>query len=128
MSYLTYIPFMSSSDKPLVWLHGKMKNTNKKKLLEAAGWRVGSTDDFLNLTEEEAAYIDLKITLSKKVRQCRKRENLTQTQLAECLKSSQSRVAKIEAGDPSVSVDLLIRSLFALGVSKSDLAKMLVSQ
>ena len=35
-----------------------MKNTNKKKLLEAAGWRVGSTDDFLDLTEEEAAYID----------------------------------------------------------------------
>ncbi len=128
MSYLTYIPFMNSSDKPLVWLHGQMKNTNKKKLLEAAGWRVGSTDDFLDLTEEEAAYIDLKITLSKKVRQCRKRENLTQTQLAECLKSSQSRVAKIEAGDPSVSVDLLIRSLFALGVTKSDLAKMLVSQ
>ncbi len=103
-------------------------NTKKKKLLEAAGWRVGSTDDFLSLTEEEAAYIDLKITLSKKVRQCRERENLTQTQLAECLKSSQSRVAKIEAGDPSVSVDLLIRSLFALGVTKSELAKMLVSQ
>ena len=102
-------------------------NTKKKKLLAAAGWRVGSTDDFLSLTDEEAAYIDLKITLSKKVRQCRKRENLTQTQLAKCLKSSQSRVAKIEAGDPSVSVDLLIRSLFALGVSKSELAEMLVS-
>ena len=102
-------------------------NTKKKKLLEAAGWRVGSTDDFLDLTDEEAAYIDLKIMLSKKVRQCRKRENLTQTQLAKYLKSSQSRVAKIEAGDPSVSVDLLIRSLFALGVTKSDLAKMLVS-
>ncbi len=128
MSYLTYISFMSPSDKPLVWLHGQMKNTNKKKLLEAAGWRVGSTDDFLNLTDAEAAYIDLKITLSKKVGQYRKRENLTQTQLAECLKSSQSRVAKIEAGDPSVSVDLMIRSLFALGVTKSDLAKVLVSQ
>ena len=80
-------------------------NVKKKKFLEAAGWRVGSTDDFLSLTDEEAAYIDLKITLSKNVRQCRERENLTQTQLAECLKSSQSRVAKIEAGDPSVSVD-----------------------
>ena len=66
-------------------------NRKKKKLLEAAGWRVGSTDDFLSLTEEEAAYIDLKITLSKKVRQCRERENLTQTQLPKCLKSSPSR-------------------------------------
>ena len=99
----------------------------KKKLLEDAGWRVGSTGDFLGLSDGEAAYIDLKITLSKNVRQCRERENLTQTQLAQYLKSSQSRVAKIEAGDPSVSLDLLIRSLFALGVTKSDLAKMLVS-
>ena len=59
------------------------------------------------------------------MRQYRERENLIQTQLTKCLKSSQSRVAKIEAGDPSVSVDLLVRSLFALGVTKSDLAKML---
>ena len=98
----------------------------KKKHLEAAGWRVGSAEDFLGLSEGEALYINLKIMLSTKVRQCRKRKKLTQTQLAQRLKSSQSRVAKIEAGDPSVSLDLLIRSLLSLGVTKSDLSKMLV--
>lgn len=102
-------------------------NTKKKKRLEAAGWRVGSTEDFLGLNEEEA-YIDLKLTLSRKVRQCREQEKLTQTQLAKRLKSSQSRIAKIEAGDPSVSLDLLIRSLFTLGVTRSDLSKMLIAK
>lgn len=99
-------------------------DAKKRKHLESAGWRVGSATDFLGLSEGEAAYIDLKLTLSEKVRQCRKREKLTQTQLAQRLKSSQSRVAKIEAGDPSVSLDLLIRSLFTLGVTKTDLSKM----
>lgn len=99
-------------------------DAKKKKHLESAGWRVGSATDFLGLSEGEAAYIDLKLTLSEKVRQCRKRKKLTQTQLAQRLKSSQSRVAKIEAGDPSVSLDLLIRSLFTLGVTKTDLSKM----
>jgi len=103
-------------------------NTPKKKRLEAAGWRIGSTEDFLGLSEEEAAYIDLKLTLSRKVRQCREQEKLTQTQLAKRLKSSQSRIAKIEAGDPSVSLDLLIRSLFKLGVTKSGLSKMLIAK
>ena len=98
-------------------------DAKKKKHLEAVGWRVGSVADFLGLSEE-AAHIDLKLTLTEKVRQCRKREKLTQTQLAQRLKSSQSRVAKIEAGDPSVSLDLLIRSLLTLGVTKTDLFKM----
>ena len=37
--------------------------------------------------------------------------------------SSQSRVAKMEAADASVSVDLLIRSLLKLGAARKDLAK-----
>ena len=101
-------------------------NKKKKKHLEVAGWRVGSAEDFLDLSKEEAAYIDLKFMLSAKVRQCRKREKLTQSQLAQRLKSSRSRVAKIESGDPSVSLDFLIRSLLTLGVTKSDLSQMLV--
>jgi hypothetical protein len=42
------------------------------------------------------------------------------------LASSQSRVAKMEKGDPSVSIDLLIRSLFNLGMSKKYLAQILL--
>ena len=94
----------------------------KKELLKTKGWKVGSTEEFLDLSEEELAYIELKISLSRLVRELRDKKQLTQQQTANLIDSSQSRVAKIEAGDPSVSVDLQIRSLLALGASKEDLA------
>jgi DNA-binding transcriptional regulator YiaG len=102
-----------------------MKNEKKKKL-EAKGWKVGDSTEFLNLSPEEAAYVELKILLSKKLQSTRKQKRLTQIQFAHLLKSSQSRVAKMEAGDPSVSLDLLIRSLLMLGTSRKTLAQMMV--
>lgn len=95
----------------------------KHKRLERAGWSVGSTTDFLELSPEEAAFVELKLRLSESLRQRRTRQNLSQTALARKIKSSQSRVAKMEAGDPTVSIDLLIRALLATGATHSDLAK-----
>ncbi|MGA2623861.1 MAG: helix-turn-helix transcriptional regulator [Bacteroidota bacterium] len=100
-------------------------NTAKKKNLEAKGWKFGSTKEFLNLSAEEAAYIEVKMLLSKDLRNTRRRRGLTQHQLARLMKSSQSRVAKMEAGDPSVSLDLLVRSLLKLGTSQKRLVRML---
>ena len=87
----------------------------KQKRLESAGWKVGTANDFLNLSSEEFAYIELKLQLAKNLQKRRIEKKLTQTAMARMLKSSQSRVAKMEAGDPTVSLDLLIRSLLALG-------------
>jgi hypothetical protein len=95
---------------------------DKRKRLEAKGWKVGSARDFLGLSSEEDAYIELKLKLADAVRERRRRRHLTQVDLARVLRSSQSRVAKMEAGHPSVSLDLLIRSLLALGASERDLA------
>ncbi len=95
----------------------------KKQYLEEKGWKIGGVDEFLNLTPEEKEYIEVKLALSRTVREQRERKKLTQVEMARLLKSSQSRVAKMEAGDPSVSLDLLIRSLIALGASKRDLAR-----
>jgi len=100
-------------------------NKAKQRRLEAKGWKVGRVDEFLGLMPEEAAYVELKLALSKNVREYRRSKNLTQVQMAKLLKSSQSRVAKIEAGDASVSLDLLIRSLMAMGASRKDLARMI---
>jgi DNA-binding XRE family transcriptional regulator len=100
-------------------------NTAKKRRLESKGWKVGTAREFLNLSAEEAAYVELKIALSKNLQEYRRQKKLTQEELARRLKSSQSRVAKMEAGDPSVSLDLLVRSLLALGASKKRLADML---
>ncbi|MBI1814915.1 MAG: XRE family transcriptional regulator [Deltaproteobacteria bacterium] len=95
----------------------------KKKRLEAAGWKVGSAREFLALTDAEAAVVELKLDLAKALREQRTRRKMTQAQAGRMLGSSQSRVAKMEAGDPSVSIDLLVRSLVSMGSSRQDLAR-----
>ena len=97
--------------------------TSKKARLEKAGWRVGSVKEFLGLSEAEEALVDLRVSLSRRLRLRRARRKLSQEQLARMLGSSQSRVAKMEAGDPSVSLDLLIRSLLAMGASRKEVAQ-----
>lgn len=100
---------------------------SKKARLEKAGWKVGSVQDFLELTDEEVAFIDMKLALAKYLKGKRKRKKLTQDQLAHALHSSQSRIAKMEAGDPSVSLDLLVKSLLSLGTSPKQLARVIGS-
>lgn len=95
----------------------------KKEKLAKKGWKVGSVAEFLDLSAEESAYIEMKLALSEKLRERRLRRKLTQAELAKAIESSQSRVAKMEAGDPTVSIDLLVKSLLALGVSKKELAQ-----
>jgi predicted XRE-type DNA-binding protein len=95
----------------------------KQQVLEANGWRVGSVADFLDLTPEEAAVVELKLRLSDALRARRTKLRLSQEAVAERLGSSQSRVAKMEAGDASVSLDLLLRALVGLGATPNDVAK-----
>ena len=97
----------------------------KKRRLEAKGWKIGSVKEFLRLSDEESAYIEIKIRLAEGLRERRQRDRLSQVDLARMLKSSQSRIAKMEAGDPSVSLDLLIRSLLALGISDRELSRII---
>ncbi len=95
----------------------------KKDRLEARGWRVGTTSDFLGLSAGESALIEIKLALSASLRAKRQAQHMTQVALAKRLQSSQSRVAKMEAGDPSVSLDLLFRSLIAVGARRKDIAQ-----
>jgi plasmid maintenance system antidote protein VapI len=95
----------------------------KKSALEAQGWVVGSVDDFLELTPEESALVELKLRLSDALRARRAKLGLSQEAVAKRLRSSQSRVAKMEAGEASVSFDLLVRALVNLGATTADLAK-----
>lgn len=99
-----------------------MDNT-KSEALRNQGWSVGSAYDFLGSTPEEIELIELRLALSRRVKSLRAAQQLTQSDLAQRLGSSQSRVAKIEAGDPSVSLDLLFRSIFVLGETRQDIFK-----
>lgn len=97
---------------------------NRKRVrLEKTGWKVGSTEEFLGLSREESAYLELKYKLARELVEKRNALGLSQVAVAKKIKSSQSRVAKMEAGDPSVSIDLLVKSLFALGETAKDLQR-----
>ena len=96
---------------------------NKKEQLEANGWVETTVQDFLELTDEEAAYIEMKLNLSQALRERRLARGLSQKEFAALVRSSQSRVSKMENGDPSISMDLLVRSLLALEATKEELAE-----
>ncbi len=100
---------------------------SKRRKLENAGWKVGSVDDFLELSPEESSYVEMKLALSRFLKERRIKKRISQVAFATKIDSSQSRVAKMETGDPSVSIDLLVKSLFALGASKKEVAKVISS-
>lgn len=103
-----------------------MNKTKEKRLLKN-GWKIGSVKEFLGLSDVESSYIELKIKLCANLKKLRTEQNITQVELAKILKSSQSRVAKIETGDPSVSLDLIVKSLLALGTTQKEIARAISS-
>lgn len=102
-------------------------NSAKLKRLKAAGWKIGTTKDFLGLTDQEAALVEVKLSLIDALKKCRQKRRLSQVDLAQRMGSSQSRIAKIEAGDSSVSLDLVVRALIAAGATQQDIRKAFAS-
>ncbi len=97
----------------------------KKKAIENKGWKVGDIDQFLGLDSAEMAIVEMKIALAKTLIEKRKQSKITQINMAKLIGSSQSRVAKIEKGDPTVSLELMLKSLFSLGATKKEIAKVI---
>lgn len=95
----------------------------KKARLKAKGWVVGEVDDYLGLDKAELAIIDMKPALAEAIVEKRKEQKMTQSKLAKAIGSSQSRVARIEHADPSVSLELMIKSLISLGWSRKEIGK-----
>jgi DNA-binding XRE family transcriptional regulator len=97
--------------------------TSKRKKLEAAGWKVGSASEFLELSDAEEMLVNMKLALAANVKTLRQQKRVTQQELAKRIGSSQSRIAKMEVADRSVSMELFVRSLAALGASRSQIGK-----
>lgn len=102
-------------------------DSEKRKRLENAGWTFGDTSDFLGLTPAEAEMVELKVRLALFAKEQRKANNLSQNALAQKMGSSQSRIAKIESGDPSVSLDLIVRALLTSGTTRQELAQVIMN-
>ena len=101
-------------------------DSEKRRKLKAAGWAVGNASNFLELTPAEAELVELKVQLALLVKEMRKINNLSQDALAKKMGSSQSRIAKIESGDPSVSLDLIFRALLTGGATRQELAQVIM--
>ena len=99
---------------------------NRRKL-QKAGWKIGDAEDFLDLSPEERAFVQMKLALARGLRETRTERDLSQTEVAALIGSSQSRVAKMEAADPSVSLDLMIKALLSLGAQRKDVAKIIAA-
>jgi len=97
----------------------------KKARLEDAGWRSGDAADLLGLTAIEAAFIELKLALADYLHDIRVAHGWTQAHVAHILGSSQSRVAKMEAADSTVSLDLLVKALLTLGASRQEVGRVI---
>jgi predicted XRE-type DNA-binding protein len=100
-------------------------DAKKRKRLEEAGWAVGDAKDFLKLSEAESLYVETKLALADALVAQRKRRGVSQQEAAEILESSQSRVSKMEAADPTVSIDLMVQSYFRLGADRKRLANVI---
>jgi DNA-binding XRE family transcriptional regulator len=96
----------------------------KRKRLEEKGWKVGTVSDFLELKPEETSLIEIKLALSRKLKE-RRQKSMTQTELAEKLHSSQPRIANAENGDASVSIELLIRAMLATGATPQEIGQVI---
>jgi hypothetical protein len=101
-------------------------NEEKKKRLEAAGWKVGSVEEFLELTPEETAIVDMKFNLAKALYEKRQKLRISQGAFARRIKTTQPRIALAEKGADSVSLDFMVRSLLAVGASKKEIAVAMV--
>lgn len=97
--------------------------SGKQQRLKSKGWKLGDAADFLNLSAEEQALLELKLELGRQLRKCRIERSWTQNHFAKLVRSSQTRVAKMESGDPSVSLDLLVKSLLVAGATRKDIAR-----
>lgn len=100
-------------------------NTSQRARLEGAGWAIGDVAEFLDLSPDEAKYVELKLALVAGVRRSREKQGLTQSALAK--KTGFQPVARGQdgGGDRSVTLDLMMRSLLAIGATTGEIAELI---
>jgi predicted XRE-type DNA-binding protein len=87
----------------------------KRRAIEAAGWKIGDTADFLQMSEAERQLLDARVELALAIRRQREAMQMSQKELGVKIHTSQPRVAKIERAASDVSLDQLVRAFTAAG-------------
>ena len=101
--------------------------------LEAVGFKLETVTEFLELTPEEEELIETRLALSRLLRTFRKQKHAVQRDVAQKARTSQARIAKAErigregADNESISIELMLRALYAMGATRKDVADALAA-
>ena len=98
----------------------------KIKKLEAMGFKVTTTKDWLRLSVEEEKVIEMRVALAAELEKMRKEAGLTQAQLAKKLGTKQSGVARMINNPDTATIDNLIKAMVAMGASVGRIAACLL--
>lgn len=89
--------------------------TKKRKALEAAGWKFGDAEDFLEMSADERQLLETRMNIAAAIKRQRETGALSQKELGARMKTSQPRIARIERAASDVSLDQLLRTFTAAG-------------
>jgi transcriptional regulator with XRE-family HTH domain len=81
--------------------------------------------EFLGLTDVEAAIVEMRVRLAEMVLEARRVRKVTQRELATRMGSAQPRVARLEQGD--ASIEMMLRALVAMGVDRKKIGRLLAA-
>ncbi len=88
-------------------------------------WVETDVQELLDLSAQDLVIVEFRAALALALQQARKRQKLTQETAAKTIGTSQAQVARMEAGQSSITIDRLIKALIALGVSRPTIVKAL---
>ena len=100
-------------------------DTKKRKQLEAAGYQITDSADWLGLTPQEQAIVNMRVNFALEIERVRKASNITQRELADKIGTRQSGVARMLNNPTTATIDSLIKTLLALGASPKRIAALI---
>ena len=101
-----------------------MKAT-KKKALESAGYNMTNAAEWLGLSPQEDAIVNMRVNFAMEIERICKEQGITQKALAEKIGTRQSGVARMLNNPSKVTLDHLIRTLLALGTPSKRIASLI---
>ncbi|HLK57811.1 MAG TPA: helix-turn-helix domain-containing protein [Chthonomonadaceae bacterium] len=95
--------------------------------LEAAGFRETTVQELFGLTPEENEHIETRLALARLLKQLRQELHLTQKMMAVRIHSDQANVSRAEKNDPTISLEWMLKAIYALGADRERVAKAICS-
>ena len=97
-------------------------DAERKKKREAADWKFGDYADFLDMTPEEKAVVEIRLAATREMERLRAENPISQEELARRMGTKQPNVSKLFKNPGKATLDTLFRALLALGSTPKKIA------